>query len=189
MGWNLARAQQHARSVEREEFAGLGIHRRHIVTVGQLLAEEASRLARLRGAALVHYAVLWDSYRNEWFTDELMWLDFGESQLSLWAYQTYLCLSWDPPDTEGRIEFWTSTTFPKLVWRSDGIPEMDRLVGKPLEFLAAGEYQGELDALVLGSGAAYCEVCNAGDELGVRRAPPPSHEFSRTILWDDRHTD
>jgi hypothetical protein len=182
--WTLAEAKAHARATERSE--RLGLRRSHMVTVPQLLAEESERLLSLRGKTLRFYDVLWDVGRDEWVADERIALNFGDLELSIWAFQTYLCISWNRPDRRDRLEFWRSDVFAQLAWRSDVIPELNQLTGRPLELLQASAYLGELNALGFGSGNGYCEVHNAGDELGVRLADDSAEDATPTVYWDDR---
>jgi hypothetical protein len=150
---------------------------RHVEGIEDL-GHDRERLRSLAGATLVHHHAMWDDEDDTWFTDGPFVLDFGSCRLELAAFKLHLCVSWDSIDLEDAVD-WYGAPLSHVSWHRD---PFGTLLDSAVSGVVAVEYRGGLNGFGFAGSAAYFELFNALDELGLRRDQHDYPEVRRTAL-------
>jgi len=173
-----------------------------IETVEGLLTSHGARLRSLVGKTIDATWVAWDLERDEWFVDEAVIVDAGESSLEIVCWKlSDIVLSWNAVD-RAQPPHWVGEWGPefKLVWRRDAIAALREVVGRRILGISVVEYLhrttvvddrrnpanvGRRNQTWLLHGLEFLlegrtlEVFNALDQNGVTLEPFAGQEFRR----------
>jgi hypothetical protein len=111
-----------------------------IDTADELLKAHGSRLRSLIGRTIDATWVAWDAEGDEWFPDEAVILDVGETSLEIVCWKlSDIVLSWNAIDKH-QPPAWVGEWSRHLAWRRDAHPVLQGALGKRIAAINVVEY-------------------------------------------------
>jgi hypothetical protein len=113
-----------------------------IESTAGVLQSHGARLRSLLGMAIDATCVAWDVERDEWFADEAVILDAGDSSLEIVCWKlSDIVLSWRAID-RAQPPSWVGDWGPefKLEWRRDAIAALREACGRQVRGINVVEY-------------------------------------------------
>ncbi len=181
----MAVAHGHNRRVD--DFGIPGYRARWLTGRTAVATAHGPRLAGLTGRTLTRVWLAWDLTDDSWFADCPVLLDFAGEQVEVnhWKFDE-IAISWNSVDPTRGVRWLGSDDVP-IAWRSEPLPELTGLVGRPVTGVELLEWHGDPGDLANGTvalgvdlGDTVLVVFNALDENGLSVGPlPPGYRRHR----------